>query len=134
MTGLLQKIKCELWPRITPSDRYEEMCELAYIAENIVIYKQLSEPNLQKFFFQFEAIFYFSIFFLLCNSSRTLVQQRHVEKKGCKPISRDLTSPHIPLFTIFLITQQKVMWSVLRTHIYHNNSYNNPIIIFYVEL
>ena len=46
MTGLLQKIKCELWPRITPSDRYEEMCELAYIAENIVIYKQLSEPNL----------------------------------------------------------------------------------------
>lgn len=46
MTGLLPKIKYELWPRVTPSDRYEEICELAYIAENIVIYKQLSEPNL----------------------------------------------------------------------------------------
>ena len=45
MKGLLPKIKTELWPRISPTDMYEQLCEYAYIAEAIVINKDLCEDK-----------------------------------------------------------------------------------------
>ena len=42
---LLPKIKNELWPRFTPNDSYEHLCDQVYIAETIVINKNLSEDK-----------------------------------------------------------------------------------------
>ena len=45
MKGLLPTIKTELWPRILPTDTYEQLCEHAYTAEAIVINKDLCEDK-----------------------------------------------------------------------------------------
>ena len=45
MKGLLPNIKSELWPRMLPNDTYEQLCEHAYIAEAIVINKDLCEDK-----------------------------------------------------------------------------------------
>ena len=41
--GLLPNIKDEIWPRISPTDTFEILCEVAYVAEAIVIKKSLNK-------------------------------------------------------------------------------------------
>ena len=43
MKGLLPTIKTELWPRISATDTFEILCEVAYIAESIVIKKFIKQ-------------------------------------------------------------------------------------------
>ena len=45
LKGLISKIKEELWPRMTRDQTFEEICQLAYTAERIVIYKELIEDK-----------------------------------------------------------------------------------------
>ena len=43
--GLLPKIKTELWPRMKREENFNEICDLAYIAESIVINKELIDEK-----------------------------------------------------------------------------------------
>ncbi len=45
LSGLLPKIKNELWPRLPENPTYAELCKQAHIAESIVVQKELSNEK-----------------------------------------------------------------------------------------
>ena len=45
LKGLLPKIKEELWPRMPKDCDYTTLCDLAFVAESVVISKELTEDN-----------------------------------------------------------------------------------------